>query len=368
MFTSVPNQIQAAEIVLGCEEIADTLTFYQERLGFQLDAIFPADDPTNAVVSGYGLRVHLVRGSKEGPGVLRLLCDNPQAASRGEGDLIAPNGTKIEFVNINPPLLVPDVAQSLVITKNSADAEIITGRAGMRYRDLIPGRLGGHVIASQISIPDAGPVPDNVHYHKVHFQLIYCYKGWVKVLYEDNGPPITLRAGDCFMQPPEIRHRVLESSDGLEVIEVSVPSEHITYLDHEMALPTPDLKPEREYTGQKFVNHRAATAPWAPWRLAGFEARDLEINAATNGVADVKVARVKGNRAPITTSQDCPMVFSFVLEGKMNLQVEGGTAEELSAGDSYVVPADMKHTIFDYSNDLEILEVALPAAFETKVY
>ncbi len=368
MFTSVPSQIKAAEIVLGCGEIADTLSFYQERLGFQLDAIFPADDPTNAVISGYGLRVHLVRGSKEGPGTLRLLCDNPLAASRGEGDLIAPNGTRIEFVELDPPMVVPEVAQSLVITKNNANAEIITGRAGMRYRDLIPGRLGGHVIASQISIPDAGPVPDNVHYHKVLFQLIYCYKGWVKVLYEDNGPPITLHAGDCFMQPPEIRHRVLESSEGLEVIEVSVPSEHITYLDHEMELPTPELRPEREYTGQKFVNHQAAKAQWAPWRLAGFEARDLEINAATEGVADVKVARVKGNRAPITTSHDCPMIFNFVLEGEMKLRIEEGAAEVLAASDSFVVPAGTKHTIFDYSDDLEILEVALPADFETTVY
>ncbi len=368
MFTSVPHQIQAAEIVLGCDDLATTLAFYQERLGFRLDAIYPADDPTDAVVSGYGLRVRLQRGAVGSPGTLRLLCDNPEAASRGEGDLIAPNGTRIEFVEVDPPFVVPEVAHSVVITKNSADAEIITGRAGMRYRDLIPGRLGGHVIASQISIPDAGPVPDSVHFHKVHFQLIYCYKGWVKVLYEDNGPPITLQAGDCFMQPPEIRHRVLESSAGLEVIEVSVPSEHITYIDHEMELPTPDLVPEREYSGQKFVNHKAANATWSSWRLPGFEARDLEINAATSGVADVKVARVKGNRAPIITSNNCPMVFNFVLEGETTLQVDGEEAESLAAGDTFVIPPDVKHTIFDYSGDLEILEVALPADFETKVY
>ena len=38
--------------------------------------------------------------------------------------------------------------------------EWVIGRAGMRYRDLIPGRLGGSIIASHIRIPDAGPVPD----------------------------------------------------------------------------------------------------------------------------------------------------------------------------------------------------------------
>ena len=37
-----------------------------------------------------------------------------------------------------------------------------------------------------------------------------------------------LRAGDCVIQPPLIRHRVLESSDHLQVIEIGVPAEHVT--------------------------------------------------------------------------------------------------------------------------------------------
>ena len=70
-------------------------------------------------------------------------------------------------------------------------------------------RLGGSIIASHIRIPDGGPVPDMVHYHTVGFQLIYCYKGWVDVLYEDQGNEMMrLSAGDCVIQPPEIRHRV----------------------------------------------------------------------------------------------------------------------------------------------------------------
>jgi quercetin dioxygenase-like cupin family protein len=73
----------------------------------------------------------------------------------------------------------------------------------------VPDRLGGAVIASHIRIPDGGPVPDMVHFHKVGFQLIFCINGWVDVVYEDQGGPIRLRAGDCFIQPPEIRHRVL---------------------------------------------------------------------------------------------------------------------------------------------------------------
>ena len=84
----------------------------------------------------------------------------------------------------------------------------------MRYRDLVPGRLGGRYIASHIEIPDGGTVPDYVHFHDVVFQMIFCAAGWVRVVYEDQGEPFVLHAGDCVLQPPLIRHRVLEASPG----------------------------------------------------------------------------------------------------------------------------------------------------------
>ena len=65
----------------------------------------------------------------------------------------------------------------------------------MHYRDLVPSRLGGAMIASHIRIPDGGPVPDMVHFHKVGFQLIFCVKGWVDVVYEDQGDAIRLIRG-----------------------------------------------------------------------------------------------------------------------------------------------------------------------------
>src|SRR5207237_1333899 len=126
------------------------------------------------------------------------------------------------------------------------------GRAGMQYRDLIPGRLGGRVIASQIRIPDGGPVADYVHHHRVRFQMIYCRRGWVRVVYEDQGPPFAMREGDCVLQPPGIRHRVLEASRGLEVIEVSAPSDHETFRDHELELPSANERRERVFSGQRF--------------------------------------------------------------------------------------------------------------------
>jgi hypothetical protein len=66
----------------------------------------------------------------------------------------------------------------------------------MQYRNLLPGRLGGELVASHIRIPRGGLVPDYVHWHDIRLQLIFCYKGWVRVVYEDQGPPFVMQPGD----------------------------------------------------------------------------------------------------------------------------------------------------------------------------
>jgi mannose-6-phosphate isomerase-like protein (cupin superfamily) len=116
------------------------------------------------------------------------------------------------------------------------------------------------VIVSHIGLPFEGEVPDYVHYHRVDFQMIYCLNGRMKVVYEDQGPPFWLRAGDCVLQPPEIRHRVLECTAGVEVIEISMPAEHETWGDHDIVLPTYEFRPDREFNGHRFVRFIARKA------------------------------------------------------------------------------------------------------------
>ena len=105
-----------------------------------------------------------------------------------------PNGTRIEIAAAPPPLVLPPLQASFVLSRIGDDAQWTTGRAGMRYRDLIPDRQGGRFIASHIQIPNGGSVPDYVHFHNIHFQMIYCYKGWVRLVYEDQGPAFVERS------------------------------------------------------------------------------------------------------------------------------------------------------------------------------
>lgn len=362
------DNIQAAEVALPSQDLAADLAFYTQELGFQLDTIFPADDPGVAVLSGHGLRLRLERGSGVTPGVLRLLCLDPDAFAEGRRELTAPNGVRIQIVEAEPRLETPPTRHEFVVRRLKDSSPWVIGRAGMQYRDLIPGRLGGSIIASHIRVPDAGPVPDMVHYHTVGFQLIFCYHGWVRLVYEDQGPPFVLKANDCVIQPPRIRHRVLEASENLQVIEIGVPAEHVTTVDHEMELPTPFFRPDREFDGQRFCRSEAENAVWTPWRLPGFEARETGIGAATAGVASVQVARPAGQSQDHVTSHTSDILFTFVLSGSMTLHGDGQGAHALGEGDAYVIPPHLKTSLTDCSEDLRLLEVSLPAEFETRVY
>ncbi|NUB44242.1 cupin domain-containing protein [Fertoebacter nigrum] len=354
-----------AEMRLPTPDLREDLPFFTKVLKLRLDMIYPADNPEVAVLSGHGLRIRLQKGAAEAPGTLRILTDDPDGFAGGQRLLTAPNGTRVEIDALNPPLHLPTTEHAFVVRRLADQAPWVIGRAGMHYRDLIPSRLGGSIIASHIRIPDGGPVPDMVHFHKVGFQLIFCIKGWVDVVYEDQGPKIRLTAGDCFIQPPEIRHRVLEASDGIEVIEIGVPAEHVTQIDHDMVLPTPDVRPDREWQGQRFVHNVAAGAAWQPFRIPGFVARDTTIADGTKGVAGVMVVRPDGVAPWTRHSGD--ILFTFVMAGEMTLEGEGKNPFRLSAGDAFVIPPGMATRYADPTADLELLEVALPGAVATEV-
>jgi quercetin dioxygenase-like cupin family protein len=355
-----------AEFRLPTSELRDDLPFFTKVLKLRLDMIYPADNPEVAVFSGHGLRIRIEKGAPEPPGTIRILTDDPDGFAGGERQLTAPNGTRVEIDELNPPLVLPATEHAFVVRRLADQAPWIIGRAGMLYRDLVPSRLGGAMIASHIRIPDGGPVPDMVHFHRIGFQLIFCIRGWVDVLYEDQGGPIRLHSGDCFIQPPEIRHRVLEASDGIEVIEIGVPAEHVTEIDHTMTLPTPHMRPERQWRGQRFVHNVGAHGTFAPFRLPGFVARDTTIGANTRGVASVMVARPDGGEARWTV-HDGDILFTFVLAGSMLLEGEGKEPFRLTAGDAFVIPPGLATRYSEVWGDLELLEVSLPGVFSTRL-
>jgi quercetin dioxygenase-like cupin family protein len=239
---------------ISCDNLDEAIDHYTKHLGYRLDMVVPADAPNAAVLS-------------KGSDVIRLEKAEPPALA---GGFLSDHGSK------KPP----------ANEGGSAMENWVTGRAGMEYRDLIPGRMGGMVIASHIRITKGGEVPDYVHYHKVDFQMIYCKRGRIRVVYEDQGLPFWLETGDWVLQPPEIRHRVLECTAGAEVIEVSSPAEHETWVEHSISLPNDSVTPNRAFGGQRFIHDVCGST------VDGV--RDTRAATGTNGLADLRIKREGG--------------------------------------------------------------------------
>lgn len=281
--------------------------------GFRLDTIYPADDPHTAVLTRAGETVRLTIR----PG-----------ASPPTGEL-------------------PEFQSDFILTRGGASGS--EGRAGMLYRDLIPGRLGGRYVASLIGIPDGGPIADWVHFHRIALQFIYVRRGWVRVVYEDQGEPFVMEAGDLVLQPPQIRHRVLESSAGLEVVEIGCPALHETLADHGMTLPT-SVKSGRMFGGQRFLHHVAAVTPWT--KFNGGEAQETGICDASGGLAEVRTVRGSQVHFP---AHDGELVFGFVLDGCAHLEFGGGF--DVVSNDAFVIPPGKSWSLHDASEDFRLLHV-----------
>jgi mannose-6-phosphate isomerase-like protein (cupin superfamily) len=363
--SSLIASIRSAQIIIGCTNLSESISFLTSKLGFKVRMIMPSDAPSVAVLSGHGCHFRLETVLTATPMRLRLLCDLTKLPDNTASNLHGPDGLTVEIVDAQPALEIPAGVEEFVLTRMAGPESWGIGRAGMLYRDLIPSRLGGRFVASHICIPKGGPVPDYVHYHKVRFQMIFCKTGWVRLVYEDQGEPFILHAGDCVLQPPEIRHRVLEASDGLEVIEIGCPAIHETFGDSEMPLPTGANLPDRDYQKQKFIRHSALGAVWQESRLAGFETRDTGIAQATQGLAGVRILRrdiakaLSKTEDAISTRHKAEFVFFFVLKGSAKLHSEALGEYLLKVNDCCVLPSNSDY-FFTSSEDLEMLEVSLP--------
>ena len=291
-----------------------------ERLraaGARLEIIFPADDPHTAILTQDGRRVRLTSRPDAPPG----------------------------------PAGLPEFRPEFLVTRAATASG--KGRAGMRYRDLLPGRLGGRYVASHILIAEGGPVADWVHYHRIAVQLICVRRGWVRVVYEDQSGPFAMAAGDMVLQPPGIRHRVLESSPGFEAVEITCPASHETFADHDMALPNGEARTARDFAGQHFLHHRAAQAPWTEWH--GAEAQATAVGEASGGLAEARTLRRGASSVVAVPPHDGELVFGFVLEGSGRL--DHGDGHELGPADSFAIPPGEAWSLADMSDDFRLLHV-----------
>jgi hypothetical protein len=97
--------------------------------------------------------------------------------------------------------------------------------------------------------------------------------------------------------------------------------------------------------------------------------RDLGVAAASHGLAQAHVIRLIGPCNPAEVSKlhfhDVDFQMVYVLKGWVKTYLEGQGETLMQAGSAWTQPPRIKHLIPDYSDDVELLEVILPAEFKT---
>jgi mannose-6-phosphate isomerase-like protein (cupin superfamily) len=140
---------------------------------------------------------------------------------------------------------------------------------------------------------------------------------------------------------------------------------------------------------KKIVSKGRATAPAKParprqriaishHREADFKAdglrayatyRDLGIKDATDGLAQAHVIRLVGPCNPEEVSKlhfhDVDFQMVYVLKGWVKTYMEGQGETMMQQGSAWTQPPRIRHMVLDYSDDVELLEVILPADFKT---
>ena len=97
--------------------------------------------------------------------------------------------------------------------------------------------------------------------------------------------------------------------------------------------------------------------------------RDLGIADATHGLAQAHVIRLIGPCNPAEVSKlhfhDVEFQMVYVLKGWVKTYMEGQGETLMKQGSCWTQPPRIKHLVMDYSDDVELLEVILPAEFKT---
>jgi quercetin dioxygenase-like cupin family protein len=97
--------------------------------------------------------------------------------------------------------------------------------------------------------------------------------------------------------------------------------------------------------------------------------RDLGIAPATGGMVQAHVIRMTKPFAAVEVAvphyHDVEFQMVYVLKGWFQSEFEGQGVHTFHAGSCWIQPPKIRHTVRGYSDDCELLEIVLPADFET---
>jgi len=122
-----------------------------------------------------------------------------------------------------------------------------------------------------------------------------------------------------------------------------------------------------EKTTKSFVAH-AGDAQWGKDLRPDFAYRDLGIRDATEGKVLAQIIRAEQPCAESMGYHSHALEFQMVylIKGWAQLYFEDIGEVRVEAGDAWCQAPGVKHEVLKYSDDWEVLEITMPAEFETR--
>jgi len=120
--------------------------------------------------------------------------------------------------------------------------------------------------------------------------------------------------------------------------------------------------------GMKFsINHLSQSRFEADGLRPFFEYRDLGIRDATDGKVVAHVIRARPGTQAMPQKHHHVVAFQmvYVLKGWIEFEYEGAGRHRLTAGSCVHQPPGIRHTELGHSDDLELIEIVMPADFRT---
>jgi quercetin dioxygenase-like cupin family protein len=132
--------------------------------------------------------------------------------------------------------------------------------------------------------------------------------------------------------------------------------------------PTTRANPNDSPQERGFAVSHARDARWDDGLRGFFAYRDLGVATATGGRVGAHVIRARGASTEPGETHRHALEFQlvYVLRGWVEFEYDGVGRVRLDAGSSVVQPPGIKHAELAHSEDLEMLEITLPARFETE--
>ena len=118
---------------------------------------------------------------------------------------------------------------------------------------------------------------------------------------------------------------------------------------------------------QTIAHATPETAKQVPGRRSFFTYLDLGVTDASNGAMRAQVTRAtQGLGKPTGWHYHvCDQQLVYMLKGWVDLEFEDGRKIRLNAGDSLMIPGGMRHNETGTADELELLEISVPAKMDT---